>query len=254
MKLVRHVMKVQDLDGLADFYVGSLGMAAFGTAKRPLFGFDPEQCLLEFRDGATKPYQPANNDFYWKIGFTLRDLDVAVAHLREKGVPVTDPYQFRDIGYMSKIRDPNGFIIELLQQGFEGNSKPVGDGHPIAAQATFAHITLRVTDIDSAKTWCDKRLGQRLMSVQPVDDFDFCLYFYGWSDEELPHKDIQSVENREWLWSRPYALIEFQHLTSADAQVRKTDSRCAGFDGFAYETGEAGDRHYVTMTDLGTLL
>ena len=238
---------------MSEFYCDILGMGSFGTKEVPLFGFDPDQYLLEFRSGAAEPFETASNDFYWKIGITLRDLDAAVAYLRQRGLPVPAPYQFRDIGYMTKLRDPNGFIIELLQQGFEGHSQPSGDGHPIGGQATLAHITLRITDLVAAQTYFGTRLGMRLMSVQPVRDLDFCLYFYAWSNEALPHPNLTAVENRQWLWSRPYALIELQHLESSGAEVRKVGPDCAGFNGFACATEKDAAPHYVTLSELTAL-
>jgi hypothetical protein len=65
---------------------------------------------------------------------------------------------------MTKIADRNGFNIELLQQGFEGNKKPLAAGNPIGTQATLAHITLRVTDIAVSKLFFGEMRGMRLMS------------------------------------------------------------------------------------------
>lgn len=249
--ITRHCLRVQSLEPLQAFYGELLGMQSFGGANEPVFGFDAGQCCLAFRETASAPHKPKQHDFYWKIGITLRDLDTAVSYLRSMGAQVTDPIQFLDIGYMAKLIDPNGFIIELLQQGFEGNQTPAPDAHPIAAQATLAHITLRVTDLAAARHFFEERLGMRLMSVQPVNEYAFCLYFYAWSDEALPDPDLKSVANREWLWARPYAFIELQHLELPGKKLRKVGKRSAGFDGFAYEgTGRSG---FVGIEDLRSL-
>jgi catechol 2,3-dioxygenase-like lactoylglutathione lyase family enzyme len=234
-RITRHCLRVDSFDGLSEFYGDLLGMQTLGSADEPAFGFDAAQCCLAFRATASAPNKPKQHDFYWKIGITLRDLDAAVAYLRSRGVQVNDPIQFLDIGYMTKLTDPNGFIIELLQQGFEGHHTPAPDGHPIAAQATLAHITLRVTDLDAANAYFEGALGMRLMSVQPVHEYAFCLYFFCWSDEALPDPDLTAVANREWLWARPYAFIELQHLELPDKKLRKVGKRSAGFDGFAYD-------------------
>lgn len=256
MRFARHVLNVETLAGLSEFYCDVLGMGSFGTEKRPLFGFDPDQCLLEFRADAKGAYVAEANDFYWKIGITLRDLDAAVAYLRGRGQAVPDPRQFRDIGYMSKLVDPNGFAIELLQQGFEGKSRPAGEGHPVGAQAILAHITLRVTDLAAARSFCEETLGLRLISVQPVEPFGFCLYFYCWSDEALPNEDLRAVENREWLWRRPYTLLELQHLESDGASVRKTDPAVSGFGGFAFGDGRnrAAELRYLSLEEMQVLV
>ena len=72
------------------------------------------------------------------------------------------------------------------------------------------------------------------MSTQPVRDRGFPLYLYAWSDEPLPDPDLEAVENREWLWARPYTLLELQHLEGA-ADVALPRDSAAGFAGWAYE-------------------
>ena len=253
VKIARQVFKVQDSSNLSGFYCDYLGMNRFDKGSIPLLGYNREQCLLEFREGATAPYRAESNDLYWKIGITLRDLDAAVAYLRQRGLDLPEPRQFRDIGYLTHLQDPEGFAIELLQQGFKGRPEPVGSGHPIGCQANLAHITLRVSNIAAARSCFEHRLGMRLMSVQPVPDRHFCLYFYAWSDETLPQPDLKAVENREWLWRRPYTLIELQHLEARDAFIHKPDPRRAGFGGFAYEAEKAAELCYVTLSDLSSL-
>ncbi len=249
MTIARHCLRVQNAAELVEFYTNVLGMRDFGTPAAPLLGYDADQCLLELRESAVEPIEAQRDDFYWKIGITLRDLDRAMAHLQHCGLNIPPAYQFGDIGYMTHLQDPQGFPIEFLQQGFEGSALPTPEGHAVGAQATLAHITVRVTDLETAKSHCEDDLGMRLMSVQPIHGRGFCLYFYGWSDEALPNADLEAVENREWLWARPYALLELQHLESPDAVVRKPDPRKAGFDGIAYRAGTSPDLHYVKLFD-----
>lgn len=249
-----HHLRVNSLEGLTGFYRDVLGMQVFhADAGRLEFGFDPAGGHVVFHRADVAPFVARANDFYWKIGITLRDLDAAVSYLRENGAQVSDPRQFRDIGYMSKVSDPCGFIIELLQQGFVGNQQPLPPGHRVGAQATLAHITLRVTDIDAAKRYFGETLGMRLMSVQPVEEREFCLYFYCWSDEALPDPDLESPANREWLWARPYTLVELQHLTSQDATVYKSAITDAGLEGFSYGAGGTDDPSFVHVGELGVL-
>ncbi len=246
--ITRHCLRVQSLEPLQAFYGELLGMQSLGHIEEPVFGLDPGQCCLAFHATASAPHKPKQHDFYWKIGITLRDLDAAVSYLRSRGAQVTDPIQFLEVGYMAKLVDPNGFIIELLQQGFEGNHTPAPDGHPIAGQATLAHITLRVTDLAAARHFFEEGLGMRLMSVQPVNEYAFCLYFYAWSDEALPDPDRKSVANREWLWARPYAFIELQHLELPAKKLRKVGKRSAGFEGFAHDGPEGAG--FVAIEDM----
>ena len=243
MKILTNHLAVVDAQTQEQFYCDVLGMRAY----RDGLGYGDDQMVLQFEPGASARYTSDPLDLYWKIGITLRDLDAAVDYLRGLGVDVSDPRQFRDIGYLCHLRDPEGLQIELLQQGFEGNHSDAGAGHPIADQATLAHLTLRVTSIEPAAKYFGETLGMRLLSVQPVPERQFTLYFYAWSAESLPNPDLAAVENREWLWARPYTLIELQHLEAADglAEIREGE---AGFAGFSY--GEDKGSHYVSVSDI----
>ena len=182
-------------------------------------GYSPNEAHLAFDQGIVE--KPKPDEFYWKIGITLQNLDHAVCFLRSKNITVSDPIQFQNVGYMAHIVDPDGHAIELLQQGFEGNESDPGNGHPIGAQAILAHITLRIVDLEVAQIWIEKH-GLRLMSVQPIAARAFTLYFYSWSEEQRPNADLQAVENREWLWARPYTILELQHLQSAATAPEKS--------------------------------
>lgn len=245
--LIGSHMRVRDPARQERFYRDVLGM----TDIRGGLGFSEEQMALKFEAGASTPYEPRPDAFYWKIGITLKNLAVAVEYLRGLGIEVSEPRQFRDIGYLCHLRDPEGFSIELLQQGFEGNHSDPGEGHPIAGQAILAHLTLRVADIDAAKALFGGTMGMRLMSVQPVPERQFTLYFYAWSDEPLPLPDLEAVENREWLWARPYTLLELQHLEGASALAR-LDPKEAGFQGFSYGR-DAENEQLLSASDLSEL-
>lgn len=253
MKLARNRLQVRNAPDLADFYCRLLGMRALGSSDTSAFGYNALQCLLEFHEGNGGPYLAKESDCYWKIGITLRNLDSAAVYLREQGWPVSSPRQFRDIGYMCHLRDPEGFAIELLQQGFEGNEAPAGAGHPIGGQATLAHVTLRTNDIAAARQLCERGLGMRLMSVQPVPERGFTLYFYGWSSEALPNPDLEAVQNREWLWARPYTLLELQHLEKA-VDLRMSDEGACGFAGFAYGGDASSALTYLSPSELVPLI
>ena len=90
----------------------------------------------------------------------------------------------------------------------------------------------------------------RSMSIQPVRDRGFTLYFYTWSQERLPCPDLEAVENREWLWSRPYALVELQHLENRNTPLGKPNAYDAGFAGFGYGLHEDGEITYVSIEGM----
>jgi catechol 2,3-dioxygenase-like lactoylglutathione lyase family enzyme len=223
--------------GISEFYGHLLGMGSYQDGTALSFGYGTETCRIYFDIGDFPRREPQGNDFYWKIGLTVRNLDAAVESLTKQGWPVTDPRQFQQIGYLCHLRDPAGNAIELLQQGFEGREGGVPEGHPIGSQATLAHITLRVRDIEACRTYLEGELGLRLMSVQPVPDFGFTLYFFSWNEEPLPNPDLEAVENREWLWARPYPLLELQHIHQ-DGVIRKPQGEEAGFAALSFSDGE----------------
>ncbi len=241
-------LQVHDLEAQGRFYRDLLGMSVFAAGR---LGFDEQGCCLSLRPGAKAPHKADAEGLYWKIGITLRDLDHAVSYLKDRGWPVSEPRQFRDIGYMSHLHDPEGFAIELLQQGFVGAAEPAGAGHPIGGQATLAHLTLRTVDQTAMTSLFEQRLGMRLLSHQPVKDLGFSLFFYAWSDEALPDPDLEAVANRPWLWARPYGLVEVQHLESGE-RLNPPDPATAGVTGFRY-LDEAGALQEVSLEDLAPL-
>ncbi|KKD60692.1 glyoxalase/bleomycin resistance protein/dioxygenase [Grimontia sp. AD028] len=192
------------------FYQDVLGMQLSDSGWR----FEGESASLSFIPSDSL-YQPTPADGFWKIGITVVDLDAVCQWLRSQGINVSAPRQFQDIGYLAHLSDPNGLTIELLQTTFEGN-KPQRQPltHPIADGAALAHITLRCHDERAMQKWAD-RLGLTLKSIQPVSDYGFTLYFYSFIDEPQPESDLRAVGNREWLWQRPYTLLEFQLVHDA---------------------------------------
>lgn len=249
----RLYFQVEHVKPLEAFYSGLLGMKASRTGDRCDFYFPDGQSALTFRKGAYMPYRYSRDDCYWKIGITVPALDKAVAHLREHGYPVSDPGQFQDIGYLAHLQDPAGFNIELLQHGFRGAERACVGDHPLALNATLAHLTLRVHDIDRARTFLVDELGMQLISIQPVAEHAFCLYFFSWQPETAPDPDLRAVENREWLWRRPYLMIELQHLENPTTPLRQQPDIMCRFDGFSCQGLWGHAQHRVTVGDLSAL-
>lgn len=217
--------QVPDLDQTRRFYRDVLGCE---TAKEgdALVCALPQGARLFFRDGAVATHEAQKDGRYWKIGLTMPDLDRAVACLDKIGWPVSRPRQFLDIGYMCHLTDPAGLPIELLQQGFEGRAENGPPGHDIGAQATLAHLTLRAATRAAAdREW--QGAGMTLISVQPVPSHGFTLYFYASRDEAPPDPDLTAVANREWLWRRPYTLVEAQVYDDGRA-ISPVDRTMAG--------------------------
>lgn len=214
MRLSALYLRVTDPDRLAGFYRDILGMSVHGHRQNQRVGYGGSDAdLLLMHGGGGYAQDPGQR--YWKIGITLPDVDLAVEYLRQKGVKVSDPKQFQDIGYMCHLQDPEGFVIELLQHDFQGN-RPAGAADPADpfAGACIGQITLRTGDIAAEDAFC-RAQGMRLLSMQDVSQYGFDLHFYAFTDEVPPDGDLWSVENREWLWKRPYTTLEFQHVAGA---------------------------------------
>ena len=232
------------------FYTEVLGMKDQSADKVFAAGYRGADADLVFEAGATKPAALRPTDAYWKIGITVANLDHAVRWLDSQNWPVSRPRQFRDIGYLCHLQDPDGLTIELLQHGFEGNAGPEPVGHAIGAQATVAHLTLRANDLSLARDYSTQDLGLTLMSVQPVADFGFTLYFFGPGQDSLPADDLTSVASREWLWQRPYTLLELQHLEQK-TELTQAEADEAGFIGFEITEGETAS--FQSLAELPPL-
>lgn len=260
--LSHHTLRIGDLQASLAFYCGRLGMRlvaeqTFGSTKRAFLAFDENTpgglealagqgiTVLELRQcdpeacGPKGRLDPGGEDGYWKIGITLADVDLARASLVAQGIEVSVPRQFRDIGYLCHLSDPDGFQIELLQHRFAGSHAPVPRqaGYPLGGPATFGQVTLRVRDPEASLRFYRDLLGLRLLSRQTVAPHRFTLYFLAGTDECPPHDDLDAVGNREWLWQRPYTTLELQHrwgTEDLEAPYRNHDGQRLGFGGIGF--------------------
>lgn len=181
-----------------------------------VLGFGGDDAAIELRQAQSNTkYTHCRSDRYWKIGITLPNVDIAHAQLCEAGLAVSAPRQFENIGYMCHLEDPEGFSIELLQHRF-GVEDTEGDPEkPLGGGARIGQVTLRAKNLEAALGFYRDRLGMTLLSIQPVPDYGFTLYFLAFTDERPPNADLEAVDNREWLWQRPYTTLELQHFPGA---------------------------------------
>ena len=222
------------------------GQQTDGPEQRYLLGFPPAPdapqhppTLLElvYRPDHTIQAGTADNPAgYWKIGITLPQVDLAYQQLLTAGVAVTPPTQFQEIGYLCHLQDPDGHTIELLQHHFAANHQPqpADPQYTLQSRPTLGQITLRVKDIEATLNFYRDQLGMKLLSRQVVDvPYRFTLYFLAYTDESPPHEDIDAVENREWLWQRPYTTLELQYKWSTEkrSDFRYNTSPETGFEG-----------------------
>lgn len=252
MQLSRVVLRVRSPEKLASFYTGRFGMRARAEGQALVLGFGGDDASIELRQATSgEAYLHRREDRYWKIGITLPNVDIAHAQLCEAGVAVSRPKQFGEIGYMCHLEDTEGFSIELLQHRFEGH-RGEGDGDPevvLGGGARIGQITLRIADLDSALGFYRDRLGMMLLSIQPVMAYGFTLYFLAFTGERPPNPDLEAVENREWIWQRPYTTLELQHFACVAGALTLPDDDEPGFAGLVI-TG-ASDRAARLADDGG---
>jgi lactoylglutathione lyase len=78
---------------------------------------DEPRLELTYNIGRDEPYDLGNG--YGHIAITTRDLDAALANLKEQGIePERPPYTVREGGSrLCFVRDPDGYRIELIERG-----------------------------------------------------------------------------------------------------------------------------------------
>ena len=239
MRLEALVLRVADVDAQVAFYIDRLGMSRVGERQ---VRYDAAGAAIEFQQATIiGGSAPTPDDRYWKVGITLPNVDLAAAQLRASGIEVSAPEQFRDVGYLCHLQDPEGFTIELLQHDFGAPPRGLGDPDaPLGGGARLGQITLRVVDLEAALACYRDRLGMRLLSVQPVEEHGFTLYFLAFTDEQPPDPELTAVANRPWLWRRSYTCLELQHWYRERRPVLRLPA--AGAAGFArLEVGGAPD-------------
>ena len=222
-RLSHHIVRAADPQVLAAFYVENFGLAVLhrqddDTGTTVWLRGSPQAVILEIQPAADGPRAALDaGDVFWKLGTTWPDVRAKRAALMAAGFVVTEPRQFRDIGYLCHLTDRDGFGLELLQHTFQPALAPPALG---ACATVPAHITLRVADADASIAFYRERLGMRLLSRQAVAPFGFTLYFLASTDEKPPDSDLDAVANREWLWQRPYTCLELKHTHSAQTPLR----------------------------------
>lgn len=259
--------------GLIEWYCQRLGMSVLKEMRSETdlihwVGFEnnPKSACIEFRShiqqsSPPKLYVPKpSQDVYWKVGLSLADVDTARSQLMSHGVDVTQPRQFRDIGYLCHLNDPFGYSIELLQRDFQSNfcSERIkcflNPTFALRQQTHVGQITLRVSDIKESLRFYESSLGMKLLSRQNIPDL-FDLYFLACTDEKPPSDDVNAVEIREWLWKRPYTTLELQYWTVKRCNFNNPDlDRQSGFGAlvFTVDTQRFEDlkTNHDTMEDV----
>ncbi|MEO1142015.1 MAG: VOC family protein, partial [Pseudomonadota bacterium] len=172
-KLETLTLRVTNPGAQRQFYRDVMGMQELEDGR---LRYSDEEAAMAFVP-VEKAYEPQKSNLYWKIAIAVPYLDLACEQLAVKGVAVTEPHQFRDVGYLAHTSDPEEFSIELIEHWFEGERPDASyDETLLGGGPHFNLITLRTSDIDAVQpeifAW-----GMKPLSVQPVEPYGFTLYF-----------------------------------------------------------------------------
>ncbi|WP_018691695.1 VOC family protein [Algicola sagamiensis] len=208
------------------FYTNVLGMKILADGR---VGYHHDQATLKFEQ-ADLPYQPSINDTYWKIALAVPNIELAYEQLSEMGLKVGSPRQFQDIGYLAHFRDPEGYTIELIEHWFKGHRPETEhDRKLLGGGACLNLLTLRTHQIEPIRKYCIT-MGMTPLSIQPVNEYGFTLHFFAFTDDLPPSHDLAAVDNREWLYQRPYTVLEIQEVHDASPMFF-TEGSVAGYSG-----------------------
>ena len=240
-------LRVRDPAAQRQFYRTHFGMIDLDDG---CIGFGAPQMAIRFID-AEGAYAPQANDVYWKIALSVPDLDLAYRQLLTKGAAVTEPIQFRDVGYLCKVTDPEGFSVELIEHWFKGERpNETSDTARLGGGAHLSLLTLRTPDISTIEPdildW-----GMAPLSVQPVEPFGFTLYFYAFTEDSPPNADLTAIENRTWTYQRPYTVLEIQHVHKAVAETYAAQG-AAGYGGATLTTVSDVQSNPLMLSKSGT--
>lgn len=207
--------------------------------------FEPPASVASVRFVDAREQEPtAGQDAFWKISVFGDDIDALGHSISADGVAVSEAAQFLDIGYLSHLHEPGGNEIELLQRTFRPQRAPLwSDG--LDGVDVLGLITLRVARLDAALAFFESGLGMRSLATMEVSSDDrwrFGLRFLAWTGDRQPNaSDLGAVENREWLYQRPYTIIELQH--GMDLPAPPPNPR----PGLAYISASTADLSGVTQ-------
>jgi len=210
--------KVKNSQEVSNWYSKVLGMSTTKVGDTFICQYPGQQTKLSFENFAGSDVgSNQKTSVYWKIGIGLEDVKLGQQNILAAGTSVTSPRQFQEIGYLCHLNDPAANSLELLQNTFEKNFvKPEPQNEFALGQpGKIGQITIRSSDIEKTLLLYQTVLGMKLLSIQPVTQYGFTLYFLAYTDDVPPNtNNLEAVENREWLWQRPYTTLEIQYKPS----------------------------------------
>jgi len=225
-RIVAIRLRAPDPKAQMEFYCDVLGMR---EREDGTIGYADEEAGLLFEAGGGL-YEMTTGDLYWKVSISVPNIDLACQQLAGKNVEIETPRQVGDIAFLSHFKDPAGFVIELIDHWFEGERPSHDfDGRRLGGGAHLSLLTLRSNDIAQVESACEA-MGMTPLSIVPAPDRGFTLYFYGSASTQPPSPNLYAVENRTWVYQRPYTVLEVLHRPEANPMSRPLDGN-AGYGG-----------------------
>ena len=236
MRITHHRLQITDVQRSLSFYCHKLGMTlVFKTQTSGVehyflsFENTGSAMLVLMYDPAGKPPdvspQPSRTEGYWKFSIAVPSLEQARQQLLASGIAVGHCFEVKGVAYLCHLQDPDGYCIELIQHTFYNpDEDPASATVDLSGASVALNLsTLRVKDIDASLAFYQS-LGMSLISRQAVPDRNMTLYFLSGLNEPVPSQNVDAIGIREWLWQRPYTLLELQHIhgteTREDFQYR----------------------------------
>lgn len=255
-RISAHSLYISNPKRSLDFYVNKLGMKLFKSFIEDEIEFyqlkfneDTKEAVLELiYDKSNKetifPKDSSKLEGYWKMSISIKDVDIARNKLLEKDIEVSTAFQVPNVAYLCHFFDPDGYALELIQHEFEQNhiKEKENKNYTLGNKAIFSLITYRVKDINKSLDFYKNTLDMELFSKMKVHQRGFELYFLGYSQETLPNKDIEAIENRTWLWQRDFTMIELQYILDIkkDTDFTYDVSKSTGFKQIAISNSKLG--------------
>lgn len=239
--LYKHSLYISNKKNSLDFYINKLGMKLINEFKKDekeiyhlQFNEDTNEVILELiyeENNIQTVYQNTKERLtgYWKFAISIKDVNIARKKLLEEGIDVTIAFQVPNVAYLCHFKDPDGYTIELIQHKFEQNHtiEKEDKNYKLGNKAVLSLITYRVKDIKKSLDFYMNELGMKLLSKMDVSQRGFNLYFLAFFKGETPNRNIEAIDNRQWLWQRDFTMIELQEVFNNSQE-----------ENFTYEVGK----------------
>lgn len=72
----------------------------------------------------------------------------------------------------------------------------------------FAQAMLRIVDPTASRAFYQDALGMSFLTRLDFPDLQFSLFFYAYTDDQVPDQTDPQPKRAEWLWGRPYPTVE----------------------------------------------